>query len=690
MENFKDNARRVLISMLSVLVVFSMFLPGAAAENAENSETHKLAIMGTTDIHAHIMPYDYMEDLEDETIGLSKVYSVVEEIREQYDHSLLIDNGDIIQGSILGDIEATVNPREDGGSTIIDVMNFMEYDAAALGNHEFNFGLDLLDRFVDQSEFTWLGGNIYNEGTDEHRYDPYVLIDQEIDGEELTVGVLGFVPPQIMIWDRVHLEGNVYVNEIVETAEELIPQMKAEGADVIVVAAHSGFDLSENASENASYQLSQLDGVDALITGHQHYTFPNDTHRYGDMEGADVEKGTLNGTPTVMPGAWGSHLGLIELELEFDDGEWSVVDGFANAIETADYDSHEAVEQIIMERHLETVEYVNSPVGETVNELNTFFSRVMDNEVVQLVNDAQLDFAESRFEGTEYEGMPLLSAAAPFRAGRGGPGYFTDVRGDIAIKDVADLYIYPNTIHVVKVDGNDLRGWLEESARAFFQIDPEAEEDQYLTDMDFRGYNFDTIEGAEYLIDVTRPEGERIVSLTYNGEPVEDDAEYLVVTNNYRASGGGGHIADAESAEIVYSGTEENREVLIDYIREQGTIEVEVTNNWSIVPFEAEGRILFQSSPEGADYINRAGVERISFAEIDANGWGVYEYHTEEMDFVDFDPSLKGKNALVALYKAGLIDSPDKDFPPAKHINRGNGNPDPGSGNNRGKGNSNR
>ncbi|ADC49247.1 5'-nucleotidase and SLH domain-containing protein [Alkalihalophilus pseudofirmus OF4] len=678
MTHSNKRASRLMMLTLSLLLALSTVLPFIGTKTvAAESNTPKLAIMGTSDIHAHMMPYDYMADAVNESIGLSKVYSVVEEMRAKYPNSILVDNGDIVQGSILGDLEATVDPQDN--NIIIDVMNYMEYDAAAVGNHEYNFGLDFLDDIDAQSDFPWLSANTYNKNDDTHRYEPYTMVEQTIDGNDITIGIIGFVPPQVMTWDRLHLDGNVYVTEIVETAEKYIPQMKEEGADVIVVASHSGFDTSENASENASYQLSQVEGVDALITGHQHYVFPNDKEQFTNLsDSADFEKGTLNGVPTVMPGSWGSHLGLIELDLSFEDGKWTVENGHATAVVTADYDSHEAIENIVMDRHKQTIEYVNSPVGTTDRELNTFFARIFDNEVVQLVNDAQLEFATEHFAGTDLADLPLLSAAAPFRAGRGGLDYYTDVRDTIAIKDVADIYIYPNTLHVVKVDGTVLESWLEESARAFFQIDPSKTEAQELTDLNFREYNFDTIEGVEYMIDVTKPEGERIVDLTYNGEPVDPEQEYLVVTNNYRAFGGGDHLT--ADTEVVYSGTEENREVIIDYIRERGEISVEVTNNWSIAPFEAEGPITIRTAAEAPAYAERAEVEGVTFLETNAQGWSVFEFHpaapveTEppaEPVFTDINEETRGYEEMMALYEAGIISGyPNKTFGPDLSITR--------------------
>ncbi|WZY01103.1 bifunctional 2',3'-cyclic-nucleotide 2'-phosphodiesterase/3'-nucleotidase [Bacillus sp. FSL W7-1360] len=592
----------------------------SSGENAEDTE--KLVIMGTTDVHAHMMPYDYMVDEVDDSFGLAKAHTLVEEIRNEHEHTLLLDNGDMIQGSVLGEVLSSVNPvKADEPHDIMDAMNLMKYDTAALGNHEFNFGLTYLDDTIAKTKFPWLSANVYNEGTDELRYDPYTIIEKEIGGETLRIGVIGFVPPQIMTWDAVHLEGNIYVEEIIDSAEKYIPKMKKEGADLVVALSHSGIDPNDEASENAAYQLSQVEGIDAMILGHQHYVFPG-SDDFTDIDGVDVEKGTVNGVPAVMPGSWGNHLGVIELDLRHKDGAWEVVSFDSKVKETAKYDPHPDMVALVKETHEAAVAYVNRPVGEVEKDLNTFFSRIMDNEVVQLVNEAQLDYMKRNFAGTEYEEMPMLSAAAPFRAGRGGD--YTDVgAGEIAIRDVNDIYVYPNTLHVVKVNGMALQKWLERSAENFLQIDPASSEEQPLIDTDFASFNFDTIEGVAYKIDVTKPVGERIVDLTYEGKEVTAEDEFLVATNNYRAGGGGDHLEDVET---VLASTDENREVIIDYIRNyDGVLNVEASNNWSIVPFETDAKIVFETDIAGESLADQTA--NVAFVELLEDTTGRFQFH---------------------------------------------------------------
>jgi len=611
-----------IITLILVFALMALAVPGASAKES----THELVIMSTTDIHAHVMHYDYMKDSVDEGIGLAKVATLVQQVRGKYPNTILVDAGDVIQGSILGDLEALVKPIQKGDlHAVIGSMNMMGYDAVCVGNHEFNYGLDFLKRAYEGAQFPLVNANVYQAGTEDNYFTPYVILEREVDGNSIKIGIIGFVPPQIMIWDKIHLEGRVYTKGIVETAKKFIPEMKAEGADLIIALAHTGIDAREGASENAAYYLSQVEGIDAMILGHQHLLFPNSS--WAGIEGIDIEKGLINGVPAVMAGAWGNNLGLIKLELGNVNGVWEVRDSKSELIGVTEVNPRTDIVSFVEKKHQATIEYINNFVGETVARLNTFFARVMENKVVQLINDAQIWFANNYFKGTEYENMPLLSAAAPFKAGRGGPGYFTDVAaGGITIKDVADIYMYSNILEVVKVNAEELKSWLEVSAANFNQIDPTATEDQVLLDYSFRGYNFDTIKGIKYQIDITKPVGERITNITYQGKPLTSEMEFLVVTNNYRASGGGYHLVDAE---VVLSSTEENRGVIINYIREMGKADPQITNNWSILPVETAGRLIFRASPDGKDYIESEGLTNVAYVG-EEEGWGIYAYNLQE------------------------------------------------------------
>ncbi len=620
---------------LGLLVIVSIILIVAGVFSyhltARPVSRHELTLLNTTDEHQYILPYDYMDDEVDEEIGLSKIYTLVEEARREFDNTMLLSSGDVIQGSMVGEMEAKIDPLEGHEfQTIIRAFNVMGYDAVAVGNHDVtDFGLDFFDRARENSVFPWLSANIKQAAdTTEFYTKPYEIIRHHVDGYPIDVGVIGFVPPQIMNWGRRHLEGEIVVKDILPQAEKYIPELE-EKSDIVVVVAHSGIDDSPPDSaggrENAGYHLAQIDGVDAMVLGHQHEKFPGD---FEEMPGIDNEKGLIHGVPAAMASSWGSSLGVIELDLFYREGEWEVNDGNSHLrMTTEDVESHPRIEDIAADIHEETLEYVRTPIGSTQMDITSYFARIKDSPVTQLINDAQLWYARDRLAGTEYEDYPLLSAAAPFIAGREGPGYFTHVRNDINIGDVTDIYIYPNTVEIVKLTGSQLRDYLEHSGRNFETIDPESNEPQHFIDYEMRAFNFDVIEGLEYEYDITKPAGERLASVTHQGEPLADEDEFLVIMNNYRASSGG-DFPHMEDENIVISGTDVNREAIINYIEKKGVINPRPSSNWRVKPVETEGELLFRSSPAARDYLDKYDYDGLTYTES-ADGWGIYR--------VDFD-----------------------------------------------------
>lgn len=620
---------RIVAPLLGVVASFALSSGSWAAEI-------RLRILETTDLHMNLLDWDYYQDKATEEYGLARTITLIKAARAESKNSLLFDNGDLLQGSPLGDFVARVRPLKAGERhPAYKVLNLLNVDAANIGNHEFNYGLPFLRQAIAGANFPYVSANVMLDEPGvpreqaRHAFTPYVILERTFTDEtgaphRLKVGVIGFVPPQIMLWDRAHLEGKVFATDIQETARRLVPRLRAEGAQLVVAIPHSGFERGETPrfAENSVARLSEIEGIDAILFGHSHGEFPSPA--FAQHAKVDLAKGTINGVPAVMPGRWGDHLGVIDLRLDNASGQWKVSDSRAQlrpirdrATRRALVDADPVVAQTIAAEHQGTLDYVRAEVAQTRAPIISFFAQVADDPSVQVVSAAQLLYAQKAFRGTEYEKLPLLSAAAPFKAGgRQGWSYYTDIpAGPVAVRSVADLYIYPNTIKAVVLTGAQVREWLEMSAGQFNRIDPAGAAEQNLINTSFPTFNFDTIDGVRYEIDVTQParyardgklvepQARRIVNLAFEGKPIDDQARFIVVTNNYRASGGGNFPA-LDGKNVVMDAPDENREALIQYFQQVKTFDPAADNNWRIRPV-AGVQLRFLSGAGGIAHLGR-------------------------------------------------------------------------------------
>lgn len=612
----KKNSRCFLALFLLLWIGIPVF-----AETAELL----VRILATTDLHTNLLDYDYYQDKPTKDFGLARTAALIAKAREEVSNCILVNNGDLLQGTPLGDYMAFTKVWKEGDiHPCHKAMNYLRYDADCLGNHEFNYGLDFLRKCVSGAHFPYVCGNIeLTKDGGESFFSPYVIlqrnfVDTKGQSHLVKIGVVGFVPPKVIKWDRNHLEGKLVTKDIMESAKKWIPIMKKEGADLILALAHSGIQQKplQGLDENVVFYLPSIAGIDAIVAGHSHDPFPD--NEWDKVAGIDIAEGKIHGVPVVMPSHWGKHLGVIDFKLIQKDDKWCVAQSKAFLRPILKTEAPEAVDlnigKLIAEEHEATLSYVRTEMGATKKNIHSYFALIEDNSCIQLVNDAQKWYIGNNIQDPKYQGLPILSVSAPFKCGgRNGWDYYTDIpAGKLAVKNIADLYVYPNTLNALLLTGAMVQEWLEMSACIFYQIDPEETKTQYLVDPDIRTYNFDIVDGVTYQIDVrvpkryndagvlVNPEAHRIQNLRYKDKPIDPEASFLVVTNNFRADGGGSFPGISSKNVVMDWG--EIRQIIIEYIKTKKEIDPTPDGNWSFVPFEHKGEIRFITSSKAKVY----------------------------------------------------------------------------------------
>ncbi|MDO8826180.1 bifunctional 2',3'-cyclic-nucleotide 2'-phosphodiesterase/3'-nucleotidase [Methylophaga sp.] len=668
------------LSMLAVTAAISVMTFAVSA--APQTVTVKLRVLETSDLHSNIMDYNYYTASQDPSIGLVRTASLIEAARQDAVNTVLVDNGDLIQGSPMGDYAADKGLAGGEVHPVYQAMNLLQYDVGNIGNHEFNYGLDFLQKALAGAAFPYINANVYcaepqcwngiKQG--EHLFTPYLIKDTEVtdttgNKHSIKIGYIGFVPPQIMLWDKQHLSGKVRADGIVETALKLVPQMKAQGADLVIAIPHSGIGSSENPgdprAENAVHAITQVPGIDAVMFGHSHSVFPSSS--YSDLPGADIEKGSLNGIPAVMPGRWGDNMGQVDFTLSLQNGKWQVTDATAKSVPIYDgvqkaplVDADTLIHQAVEEAHLGTIDYMQRPIGVASADMYSFLALVQDDPTVQIVANAQIAKVTEMLPA-ELQHLPVLSAASPFKAGgrRSSPTdsqqYIQVSAGTLSFRNAADLYLFPNTIVAVKLNGAELKDWLECSANQFNQIDVNSSAPQQLINDEHPTYNFDVIDGVSYQIDITQPAKfdrncelqdattSRIVQLSYTdatGKKFSGKAlaekQFIVATNNYRAFGDS--FAGTGNEHVVMELPDSNREALVSYIQQLSGYDAATgeylsqvnpvaDNNWQLQPITGsvplDIRFSTQDSKIAEDFVRqykqwpmtKLGTDELGFAE---------------------------------------------------------------------------
>ncbi len=646
---------------------------GSDGSNNNAGATATLAVLETTDLHFNVRSYDYFKLAEDKSYGFERTATLVRAARKEFANTLLVDNGDTIQGTALADYEATISPIPCTQQlSMYKAMGALGFDAGTLGNHEFNYGLPFLNQVlgggldvegVDATKkcagagFPVVLANVVSNKTKKPLVQPYTLLERTLvakatDGKEvklpIKIGVIGFTTPGIMNWDKRYLEGKVSTEGAVEAATKYVPELRAKGADIVVALLHGGLDGAAYSPtmENPGLHLSKVAGIDAMVMGHQHGVFPDTAATPGfNLPGVDHKAGTVNGVPAVMASSWGKSLGVVQLALQWDGAKWTVNKSASkselrniqskNAAGANVYvDADPAVAPLIEPQHQAAIQYVKTPIGQTDFRMSTLFADVGDPGAIQIVNQAQQAYVAAYIQANlpQYAQLPVLSVSAPFKSGFQGGADYTDVAvGPLAINNAADLYLYPNTVYAVKVNGGDIKNWLEAAAKRFNQIDPAKTGEQQLISS-FPGYNFDmfTTPDVQYEIDVTQPVGSRIKKLSYLGKPIDVAQEFVIATNNYRATSGKSFIDKLDGSGTIWASPDANRDVVIEYIRKNPAVTRAAngaSKSWRFAKATVAGPVVFSSGVKALSVAQAASLANVSLvAEDDGSGKGTSKY----------------------------------------------------------------
>lgn len=621
-------------------------VPNSAAKDDARPDpvSGRLRILETTDLHMQILPYDYFADGPDLRGGLVQLADQIAQLRADPQQTcLLFDNGDFLQGNPLADfLAASLNQRI---HPMIAAFAALGYDAVTLGNHEFNYGLPFLRKALAAAPFGVVCANI-DWLAQQPLAQPYVLLERMItcdDGHSrpIRLGIIGFVPPQVTRWDHAVLAGQIRSHDIVATARRLVPQIKAAGADLVIALCHAGIaEVEERAGmQNAAVPLAAVPDVDVILSGHIHDLFPApDTSRPSvradvpvPAPAIDRQSGSLHGKPAVAAGCFGAALGVIDLDLHWQQGRWQIAAHHSRTLrasrQPAQHPSAARLAAIAHADHAATLALIRQPITRSDLPIHSYLATITPDLPRDILARALRDYAGQMLSDKT---LPVIAALAPFRAGgRAGPAHYVDIpAGPVTLRDISAIYPHPDTAAIVGQSGADLYAWLELAVSGYAQIAPR-QAVQPLHDPDFAVHSIEALIGLTYQIDLSAPPryhsdgtlradaGQRIYDLRYQGRPVAPDDRFAVALSAYRAFGGAG--ASATRSDILHVSDQPMRAILRDYLYSAPPLIQPAAPVWRFVPVTGASA-WFASAPAARAHL-RAGIAHIGAA---ADGFDRY------------------------------------------------------------------
>ncbi|MEU3618170.1 5'-nucleotidase C-terminal domain-containing protein [Streptomyces sp. NPDC006872] len=565
--NRRKFLKKSAVTGAGVAIAGGAVAPAQAAEAkgpgkpVKQPKRYALTVLGTTDLHGHVFNWDYFKDAEYKDAagnaqGLARISTLVNQIRAEKgrENTLLLDAGDTIQGTPLTYYYAKVDPITAKGGPVhpmAQAMNAIGYDAAALGNHEFNYGIETLRKFESQLRFPLLGANAVDAKTLKPAFPPYVIKTFCVKGAPpVKVAVLGLTNPGIAIWDKAYVQGKLAFPGLEEQAAKWVPKLKSLGADVVIVSAHSGSsgtssygDQLPYVENSAALVAQQVPDIDAILVGHAHVEIP-------ELKVVNAKSGK-----TVVlsePLAYAERLSVFDVELVFEKGRWAVESVASKVLNSNTVADDPKITKLLGDEHAKVVAYVNQVVGSATETLTTVEARYKDAPIIDLITKVQEDVVKAALAGTSYASLPVIAQASPFSRTSEIPA------GAVTIRDLSSLYVYDNTLVAKLLTGAQVRAYLEYSAQYFVQTAADAVVDTAkLTNAAGRpDYNYDYVSGLVYEIDIAQAAGSRIKNLTYNGVALDDAQQFVFAVNNYRANGGGAFPYVAAAQELWAESTE--------------------------------------------------------------------------------------------------------------------------------------